>query len=90
MSDVRSKALSYLREEDVRIIHADTPPGGTRPDEVRALVRGYQQTYRVVLTAGVWSCVCGSDECAHVASVQLVTGYRSAASKAETAREKAA
>ncbi|WP_141576195.1 hypothetical protein [Actinomadura sp. WMMA1423] len=90
MSDVRSKALSYLRDENVRIMHADTPPGGTRPDEVRALVRGYRGTYQVVLTDGVWSCACGADECAHAAAVQTVTGYRSAASKADTSREKAA
>lgn len=85
MPDVRSKALSYLREENVRILYADTPPGATRPDEVRALVRGYRDTYRVVLTAGVWSCPCGADDCAHAAAVAIVTGYRSAASKPEQA-----
>ncbi|NEA21548.1 hypothetical protein [Actinomadura bangladeshensis] len=89
MPDLRTKTLAYLREENVRIMHADTPPGGTRPDEVRALVRGYQDTYRVVLTAGVWSCTCGAEECAHAAAVETVTGYCSAASKPQKSEEAA-
>ncbi|TDD37823.1 hypothetical protein E1287_07115 [Actinomadura sp. KC06] len=90
MSDVRRKTLSYLRDENVRILHADTPPGATRPDEVRALVRGHHGTYQVVLTGDVWSCACGADECTHAAAVQIVTGYRSAASKADKTNEEAA
>ncbi|MCP9947185.1 hypothetical protein [Actinomadura madurae] len=86
---MRSKVLSYLREENVRILHADTPPGASRPDEVRALVRGHRGTYRVVLTGGVWSCPCGAEECAHAAAVATVTGYRSAASKPEKTRSAA-
>lgn len=89
MADLRAKVLAYLREENVRIMHADTPPGASRPDEVRALVRGYRDTYQVVLTDGVWSCTCGADECAHAAAAQTVTGYRSAASKTEKTRSAA-
>lgn len=77
----RAKALGYLRGERVRVISATTPEGHLRPYEVLAYVRGHQDRHAVRFDAGAWSCSCGSNGCAHVAAVQLVTGWPSAASK---------
>jgi hypothetical protein len=86
MADVRTKALSYLRDGKVRILHSLTQMDGPRvPYEVDADVEGFRSTYLVRLTDGVWSCSChGSGEgCSHIAAVQLVTGHDSAAAKPE-------
>lgn len=79
MSDVRTKSLGYLRDGDVTIRAA-------APGYVKASVRGHNGTYVVRLGDHRWVCSCKSvlddgRECAHVAAVQLVTGYPSAASK---------
>lgn len=86
---VRAKACGYFRDEDIRVLHADTPPGGTRPDQVRARLRGHNDTYLIALEEEAWSCSCGDDHCAHVPAVQMVTGYKSSASKPAKTRKAA-
>lgn len=75
MADVRDKALAYLRDGKVRVVHSVSRIGGLRPYEVDAFVEGHKSTYKVSLDDGVWSCTChGPGEgCAHIAAVQLVT-----------------
>jgi hypothetical protein len=80
--DVRAKALNYLRGERVRIISAATPEGHLRPSEVTAYVSGFRGRHTVRFDGGMWSCTCRDDGgCAHVAGVQLVTGWPGAASR---------
>jgi hypothetical protein len=82
MPDLRSKVLAYVRDEKVRVLHAETVKPNLRPHTVGALVQGFNARYWVELQKGRWLCSCGSAEpCAHLAAVQLVTGYPSAASK---------
>lgn len=82
MSDVRSKALGYVRDAKVRIIKAD---GAAKPllipTRVGAIVQGFHGQYWVRLNREGWLCSCGATECAHLAAVQLVTGHPSAAEK---------
>lgn len=81
MSSIRSRALRYLRNERVRIVAAATPVGELRPFDVTALVQGHQERRTVRFDGSEWSCSCTRVECAHIAAVQLVTGWPSAASK---------
>ena len=81
MRTARARALNYLRGERVRIVSATTPPHALRPHEVTALVDGHSGRYTVRFDAGAWSCSCAAADCPHVAAVQLVTGWPSAASK---------
>lgn len=78
MSQVREKALGYLREGAVRVLAARPPAEGEpqRAVEVRAHVDGYTSTYIVAFNGSRWACTCPAigDSCAHVAAVQLVTG----------------
>jgi hypothetical protein len=78
---VRRKALEYLREERVRVISAATPEGHLRPYDVTAYVNGRNARYLVRFEAGAWSCSCLKAECAHRASVRLITGWGGPASK---------
>jgi hypothetical protein len=49
---------------------------------VGALVQGFNARYWIELQNERWLCSCGSSEpCAHLAAVQIVTGWPSAASK---------
>lgn len=85
MPDVRTKALSYLRDERVRVLFAETVKPNLRPHTVGALVQGFKARYWIELEKGRWLCSCGSsDPCAHLAAVQIVTGWPSAASKQPT------
>jgi hypothetical protein len=80
--DLRTKALGYLRDEKVRVIEADTTKPELRPHRVSALVQGHFGRYLIVFKDGKWVCSCGSSEpCAHLAAVQMVTGWPSVASK---------
>jgi uncharacterized Zn finger protein len=78
----RTKALAYLREQNVRILTAVTPAEHRRPTYVEAVVRGHQDFYQVRLDTDVWTCTCGRAGCPHVPAVQMVTGWPSAAAKA--------
>lgn len=80
---LRSKALTYLREQNVRVIRAETASGAFQPYQVEAIVRGHQRDYFVELGGSVWYCTCDSvkTDCAHRAAVQLVTGHKSSAAK---------
>jgi hypothetical protein len=80
---IRTKALEYLRRGNVRVIRVVTPAGTIQPQLVEAIVRGFNRDYRVILDDGVWSCPCdlAREDCAHRASVQLVTGHTSAAAR---------
>lgn len=90
MPDVRSKALSYLRDERVRILFAETVKPNLRPHTIGALVQGFQGRYWVEFDHNRWLCSCGTTDCAHLAAVQMVTGYQSAATKsAKTERANA-
>lgn len=81
MSALRAKALGYLRDERVRVVGAATPEGHLRPYQVTAFVQGHTGRRVVQFDAGAWSCSCAAETCPHVAAVQLVTGWPSAASK---------
>jgi uncharacterized Zn finger protein len=81
-ASIRRKALNYLRGERVRIISAVTPVHALRPHGVAAYVDGHNGRYTVRFEAGAWSCTCPDGvACAHVAAVQLVTGWQGPASK---------
>ncbi|MFG1963173.1 hypothetical protein [Nonomuraea sp. NPDC049028] len=85
MPDVRTKALSYLRDEKVRVLFAETVKPNLRPHTVGALVQGFNARYWIELEKGRWLCSCGSSTpCAHLAAVQIITGWPSAASKQAT------
>jgi len=73
----------YLRDGRVTIL--ETWPADRHPrDHVDAQVVGRNTTHLVTF-GGDWSCTCGKPaECAHVAAVQLVTGFASAAAKRQT------
>jgi len=80
MPTLREKACQYYRGQDIRIINAITPEGEVRPIYVEAIVRGYHGFHQVRLESAVWTCSCSSaEDCAHRASVQMVTGYPSSA-----------
>lgn len=80
--DIRTKALGYLRDERVRILGANWSKPELRPYRVSALVKGFHGLYWVRLNDQGWLCSCGTTGCAHLAAVQMVTGYPSNASKA--------
>lgn len=84
MPDVRSKALGYLRDGKVRVLGANSSKPDLRPYRVSAIVKGFNGLYWVRLQqpGDSWLCSCGTTGCAHLAAVQLVTGYPSAADKA--------
>jgi hypothetical protein len=90
MPDVRSKALSYLRDERVRVLFAETTKPNLRPHTVGALVQGFQGRYWVEFERNRWLCSCGTADCAHLAAVQLVTGYPSVAAKTAKAEKASA
>lgn len=80
-ASTRQKALRYLRNERVRIVSAATPADELRPFEVTARVQGHADRHTVHFDGADWSCSCPRVDCAHIAAVQLVTGWPSAASK---------
>jgi hypothetical protein len=80
--DIRTKALGYLRDEKVRILEAATVKPALRPYQVTAMVQGFNGRYLIIFKADQWMCSCAAtDRCAHVAAVQLITGWPSAASR---------
>lgn len=82
MTDIRSKALGYLRSGAVSVVHAQSPRDGTPPHAVTAIVHGHNRLYAVDFAYGAWWCTCDRPlPCAHVAAVQLVTGHPSPAAK---------
>lgn len=82
MPDLRTKALGYLRDEKVRVLYAETVKPDLRPHTVGALVQGFNARYWIELQGGRWLCSCGTSEaCAHLAAVQIITGWPSAASR---------
>lgn len=87
MPEIREKALGYLRDGKVRVVHSITRMDGPLvPYEVDAYVEGHNSTYKVSLDDEVWSCACRAETCAHVAAVQLVTDPdHSAAAKSQKA-----
>lgn len=84
MASMRSKALGYLRGQNVRVVVAMTRPDTIQPHYVEAIVRGHNGDYLIALDAGQWTCTCDGArrDCAHRAAVQMVTGHKSAAAKA--------
>lgn len=84
---MRSKALACLRTGRVTIVHARKANDTDLPIAVVAYVassRPERSRYVVDLTGdGDWSCTCWrgnrGESCAHLAAVQLVTGWPSAA-----------
>lgn len=95
MADLRAKALGYLRDAKVHVLHARTEPSARRPVEVVAIVEAHTGVRRVELTAGSWACSCQAvvsdgQPCAHLAAVQLVTNWPSAAAKTARAEGSAA
>lgn len=87
MTDIRAKALGYLRDGKVHVLHARTQAGDRAPVEVVAVVEAHTGVRRVELSDGAWSCSCKAvlddgEPCAHLAAVQLCTDpERSAAAK---------
>lgn len=83
MPDLRTKALGYLRDGKVTVLGALWDRPALHPHTVSAIVQGFQGRYWVRRNPERgWLCSCGSTEtCAHLAAVQLVTGYPSAAAK---------
>jgi hypothetical protein len=83
MPDIRTKALGYLRDGKVTVLGAMYARKHLRPYAVSAIVQGFQGRYWVRLDQPErWLCSCGQTApCAHLAAVQLVTGYPSAAAK---------
>jgi hypothetical protein len=92
MADLRSRALAYLRDGQVRAHTVATPPGAAHPCLVIATVFGHNGRYTVAYDAtqpepGRWSCVCrGSELCPHIAAVALVTGSPHLAARNSGAR----
>lgn len=92
MPEIREKALHYLRDGKVRVVHSICRMSGPLvPYEVDAYVEGHNSTYKVSLDDGVWACTChGPGEgCAHIAAVQLVTAPETSAA-AKPQKERAA
>lgn len=92
MADIRAKACAYYRDGNLRILHARYEAGrAVRPHEVVAHVVGHRSTYVVTLVDGVWFCTCHGtgDGCRHIATVQLATGWPSAAAKPQKTRRAA-
>jgi hypothetical protein len=94
VADLRSKTLTYLRDQKVHVLHARTPADQRRPVEVVAVVEGHTGVRRVELRGSVWTCNCTippetpallRGTCAHRAAVQMVTNHPSAAAKPEKA-----
>lgn len=95
MPDLRAKALNYLRDGLVIVLHARCRETERQPFEVIAVVRGYTGVRRVELADGQWSCTCQGvvtpgSECAHRAAVALTTGHPSAAAKPAKAKARRA
>lgn len=91
MADLRSKTCAYLRDGAVRVLVSRTVKTENRPYHVAAVVKGHTARRVVDLTDGRWSCTCKAviddgQPCAHVAAVQLVTGWPSAAAKTTAGR----
>lgn len=85
MTDIRPKALACLRQGRVAVILAERD-GQRIQAEVTSSRPERTQPYIVDLWSqdGRWSCTCrpgdaAQDSCVHIAAVQLVTGYESAA-----------
>lgn len=85
MGDVRSKALGYLRDGRVAVLNARTERPERKAGSVGAIVRGHRGEHWVRGHGGDWWCTCNGEDpaadCAHIAAVQLVTGWPSAAAK---------
>ncbi|WP_431897834.1 hypothetical protein [Nonomuraea sp. bgisy101] len=81
MADLRSSALAYLREGQVRAHTVATVPDASAPALVVATVHGHNGRYQVVYDAteplvGRWSCPCWRSElCPHIAAVGLWSGF---------------
>jgi len=91
MSDLRSRALSALRDGRVTILHARTRRTDRTPCELVAVVQGFTGKHVVDYDKGAWTCNCDNPPpCAHVAAVALVTGHESPAAKPAKVRRSAA
>lgn len=93
MTPIRTAALDALRNGRVTVLMADRAVLGVStepPARVMAVVASSREDrrvpYLISLRAGDWTCTCQRPDCAHIASVQLVTGHPSAAQKEEPAR----
>jgi hypothetical protein len=87
--DVRSQACAYLRAGQVTVFVATGRDDVNRPMAVRAYVQGQSGRYFVRRNYdGCWLCSCEAEGygCAHIASVQLVTGYDGLARRPQPAR----
>lgn len=92
LREIRSKALSYLRDQRVMVMSASGSSfEDRRPREVTAAVRGHRDSYLVAGRTGVWRCACNDqlvsrpvDQCRHAAAVALVVGWPSAAAPLTT------
>lgn len=77
MADIRSRALTLIREGRVVIRHALTQEDRRSPYRVSAVVYGHTGHHRVSYgpTMPLWNCSCGRQPvCAHIAATALVTG----------------
>ena len=86
MTDMRTRALAYLRDGNVTVWHTRTRRGDRAPQEVVAVVNGHHARYQIQMRHQTWSCTCQAvtsdgTTCAHAAAVQLVTGHPSPAAK---------
>ncbi|MEV5710085.1 hypothetical protein [Actinoallomurus sp. NPDC052274] len=88
-TDVRAKALGYLRDGRVTVSAATFAGLARVPYDVLAYVDGYRSTYIVRLVLDTWACSCATAGCPHVAAVQLVTGHPSVARKDAEAKDSA-
>lgn len=80
MADLRSRALGYVRDGQVRAQTVATPPGAARPCLVIAIVHGHNGRYTVAYDATQpeplrWSCTCWrTGLCPHIAAVAIWAG----------------
>lgn len=87
MADVRSSALAYLREGQVRAHTVATAPGASSPCLVLATVHGHTGRHNVTYDATRpdstrWSCTCWrTHDCAHIAAVGIWAGFPSLAAR---------
>lgn len=82
VAEIRPKALAALREGRVAVVLAALD--GQRIQANVSSSRPERTTPYIVdrwAEAGDWSCTCRREDCPHIAAVQLVTGYESAARK---------
>lgn len=73
---LRTRALAILREGRCQVLISKWDGHSETPECVVFRVRSSREggrPYAVDFLDGVWSCTCGTEPCAHVAAVQLVT-----------------